>query len=305
MIAPRAAKSLPRSRTAVLIGALAALISALLHIWLPGLLSDISIPHCGAGAILQGLNPYACQTEGYPSNPLPTILALVPLAGLPIEAASAILNGLSAGVLAYGLLHDGKPWRLVAFLSFPYVYSLIVTQWAPLLLAAALLPRLYLAWLLKPHLGWPMAVLHFSWRRAALTAAILLLTLLAFPDWPEQWLAQTRNYSGFVPIALLPFGPLLLFGLVFWRDTQARWLLLLSCAPQRLWYDQLLLWIIPQTPRDMSLLTLASWGMVLPVRLGLGFHPLGPLVAAYLPCLIIVTAPKIRQWVETLGRNQG
>ena len=293
--------SFRREFLAIPFGVGIAALSLLLHSLIPSLISDISIPHCGALALIHGENPYNCHTFGMPSNPMTTILALLPLAWLPIRIASAAFIGMSAGLLAYSLLQDGKLWRLGTFLSFPFLYSLVVTQWAPLLLAAAFLPKLYPVWLLKPHIGWPAAFMRFSWIRGLLSIGIVVLTLIILPSWPWQWLAQTVNFDGFIPVAVFPVGTLLLLALPLWREIPARWLILLSFTPQRLWYDQLLLWVIPQTPGQMLFLTLASWGILIPIRLGLGFHKVGLLLVTYIPCLIIILAPHITLKIKHLA----
>jgi hypothetical protein len=66
---------------AVLLGLTAGLLN--LYIQFAGYLpNDFSIPYCGARRLIQGVNPCSCPTNGLPSNPLTTILAILPLAWL-------------------------------------------------------------------------------------------------------------------------------------------------------------------------------------------------------------------------------
>lgn len=225
---------------------------------------DLTWPLCAARALLTANDPYTCQhlrmdgTPG-PTNPLTTAFALLPFILLPDTLAAGVYFGLMSALLAYGLLRTGEFWRLFVFASFPYWSALQSVQWAPLLLAIAFLPLLYPLTLVKPHIGLPIALMRFTLRRAAVASLVILISLVISPDWPLRWLEQTGSYDGFIPMLLLPFGPLLLLALFRWQDDSARWLLLYAVMPQRMWYDQLLLWLIPHTRREMLLLVVLSW----------------------------------------------
>jgi len=94
-------------------------------------------------------------------------------------------------------------------------------------------------------------------------------------------------------------GPVLLLALLRWRRPEARLLLALAIVPQSiLFYDQLLLWLVPATMRQSVLLSLLS---VLALILGERGFPAGaghaevtaayaPMIMAllFLPCLIMV-----------------
>ncbi len=258
--------------------------------------NDFSIPLCGARHLAAGLNPYTCPTEGQPSNPLTTVIALLPLAWLPDKVASAVIMAVSTGLLAYALNRREEPWRLLTFISVPFVYSVQISQWAPLFLAAVYLEWLYPIVLVKPQLGISVGVMNFARRRLIVVLALGLLTFLIQPNWILLWWPQSVNYSGFVPVLSIP-GVLLLIALIRWRTKPAQWLLLLSLTPQRSWYDQLMLWVIPSTKRQMILLTVCSWVMWLPLIL-FGVHVLGAydnlwiVISLFYPALAIVLANK-------------
>ncbi len=270
--------------------------------------NDIEIPHCAAGRLLTGQDPYSCSTNGMASNPLTTVLFFVPLAGLPASVAGALVSGGSVGLLAWALNREGEPWRLLALLSVPLIYSVQLTQWAPLFLAAAYLTWLYPVALLKPQLGLPVGVMQFGRRRAVLTLALGLTTFLVLPDWLARWWSQAQGYDGFVPLWVLP-GALLALALLRWRTVPARWLLLLSVMPQRDWYDSLLLWTIPRNGRQTLILTALSWLMWLPTLVW-GRGALGEwerpwqIVTLYLPCLVFVLMqPAERRAADEASRS--
>jgi hypothetical protein len=257
-----------------------------------GLPNDLAIPHCGAQRLIAGLNPYSCPTAGTPSDPLTTILALIPLAWLPAEVASGVIMGLSTGLLTYALNRKGESWRLIALLSVPFIYAVQVSQWAPLFLADVYLEWLYPIVLVKPHFGLSIAVMKATPLRLGLLAAVSLGSLLIYPGWLGQWLQQARSYDGFLPLLTLP-GPLLLLALLRWRGEPAKWLLLMSVTPQRAWYHQLMLWVIPASPRQAIALTVCSWIMWLP-HIVWGAQALGNftypwlIVSLYGPALVLV-----------------
>ncbi|HWQ15918.1 MAG TPA: hypothetical protein VNL77_24170 [Roseiflexaceae bacterium] len=258
--------------------------------------ADFTLPLFGARWLLAGQNPY---TSPYPVDsplfyPLPAVLAALPFAPLPPELAGALFFGLSSGLLAFGLTRDG--WhRLLLFLSAPFLMALAWAQWPPLIMAAVLLPGLYPLAICKPNLGLPLMLAYPSWRGMAACAALLLLSLLVLPSWPLDWLASLGRNRHAPPLVVLP-GPLLLLGLLRWRAPEARLLLLLALAPQRLFFsDQLPLWLIPATARQTLALTLASWlGFFAWLAFDSGTSAGAPpwvVACTYLPALALVLLP--------------
>lgn len=250
---------------------------------------DFSLPYCGAQKIWLGANPYTCERwAGLPSNPLTTALVFLPLAGLPLPLASGIVVGLISGGCAYALNQPQATWRLLALFSVPFLYSVIVAQWAPLFLTAALVPALYFVVIIKPQLGLPIALMHFTGRRALLAGLIVLSTFLIRPTWLGEWLGQISSYDGFIPLLTWPFGPLLLLAAWHWRRPEAHWLLLMALMPQRLWYDQLLLWVLPRTGWQTAALTLGSWLTFAPFLFWQDTAPTWAMLFLYLPSLGLV-----------------
>jgi len=250
---------------------------------------DMWLAYCGAQRILTGENPFECPRDGnWPAYPLTTAIVFLPLLGLPLPVASGVMVGLVTGVCAYVLNRPSETWRLLAFISVPLLYAVITAQWAPLFLAAALAPTLYPTILLKPQFGLPIGLMHFTWRRVMLTGVLGLSTFLFRPTWLGEWLAQVSTYDGFIPLLTLPLGPALLLAAWRWRRPEACWLLLTALMPQRLWYDQLLLWVIPRTGWQMATLTLGSWLTFLPFLLWQDTTPTWTMLFLYLPSLGLV-----------------
>lgn len=252
---------------AVLGGIVAGVVAFVYHVQFARGAGDMTWPLCAARALVAGAVPYAECThmmssgQPGPTNPMTTALFLLPFIALPDETVVSLVLGLSTLLLVLALLQHGEWWRLLALSSLPFLYALVTGQWSPLLLAVALLPStlLYPLTMLKPQLGLPIALLQFGWLRAAICVAILALLLLIYPTWPLDWLNHTGTYDGGIPLLVLPGGPLLLLALLRWRTPRARWLLLYALMPQRVFYDQLLLFLVIQTQREMLLFVVLTW----------------------------------------------
>lgn len=220
---------------------------------------DLWLAHGSAQKLLAGQDPYSYPTNGWPSNPLTTILVLIPFAALPLTTAAPIIFGTSTGLLVYGMLSNGEMWRLWTLLSFPYVFSMILAQWSPLMLAILFLPSLYSAILIKPHIGLGIGITHFTIKRSIITGLLFCLTFLVDPDWVFSWVKQIGNYDGFIPSFVFPGILIVLLALFFIKTPRGRYFILFCFTPQRLWYDQLLLWWLPRSNRSMIWLTFSSW----------------------------------------------
>lgn len=283
----------PRTRALIALGV--ALASAAL-VWLrlsqaDLVAADFTWAWRGAQLLLAGVDPYAAirPTGAYPFNdylyyPLPALLLAVPLAWAPGPLAGAIFIGLSSGLLSWGLLREGA-YRLILFASPSYLYALITVQWSPLITAAALLPGLAFVLPAKPNLGLAVLAAFPDRRRLLGAGAAVALSLLIMPSWPLALAGQLGTHLNYTPL-LSWYGPLLLLVLPFWRAAPARLLLVMALMPQRLIYDQLPLWLVPQGLRQTMLLTATAW---LGLFVGLAFE-LGALVLPfiYLPALACV-----------------
>ncbi len=227
---------------------------------------DFSYPWRAARALLAGQDPYQVMHGGgpYPFNaplfyPLPAALLAAPFAPLRPEIAGALFVGLSSALLAWGVLRD-CPHRLPLFASAPFVQAAILGQWSPIATAAALMPTLQFIAAAKPTVGLAAWLYRPSWRGVIGGVILVVASLIVIPAWPVEWrhaMAGTARYRG--PATTL-LGCFLLLGLLRWRRPEGRLFVALSLMPQLpVFYDQLLLWLIPSTLIRSLALTAVSW----------------------------------------------
>jgi hypothetical protein len=230
------------------------------------LAKDFSYPWRAARALLNGQNPYeVMQAVGaYPFNagffyPLPAALVATPVAPLRPEIAGAIFIGISAALLGWGVLRD-CPFRLPLFVSAPFVQAAILGQWSPIMTAAALMPTLQFLAAAKPTVGLVAWLYRPSWRGIVGGAVLAAVAFLVLPEWLGDWRAvmpDTTKYRG--PATTL-MGAFLLLGVLRWRRPEGRLFVALSLVPQLpVFYDALLLWLIPSTVWRSLALSAASW----------------------------------------------
>lgn len=203
--------------------------------------SDFDQLWFAAHALWRGSNPYDVIGPGRQFNwtwpllyPLPAVMAILPIAWLPLLVARVSFAAISVGVLAFALARKG-PGRLAILGSAAVVDAARAGQLSLLLTAAVMLSWLAFVFPLKPPLG--IALLAASPRRRSLVVALAggtLLTIAAFcarPDWMISWLAALKTTSHMRAPALEFGGPLLLLALVRWRRLDARILLACACVP--------------------------------------------------------------------------
>jgi hypothetical protein len=246
--------------------------------------------------ILSGKDPYDYQYNGI-DVPYPLTVAFIgfPFAWMPDELAAALFIGCSSFLLAYGILKQGEFWRLLIFLSPSYFYAMAFVQWSPLMVAMSFFPVFLFLLVIKPQIAVPMAFSGYvRWRLFAviIVIALLLGSLVIMPNWPFEYLTHLGLYEGTIPILVVPAGgPLLLLSLLRWREPKGRLLLLMSLAPQRMFYDQLPLWLLPGSRNQIILLNITGWiGFYL-----FFFHfrsawnwPVWIILSIYFPSLIMI-----------------
>jgi hypothetical protein len=227
----------------------------------PGFDGDIAFAWKGAFLLASGVNPYGITmwhgVELFGGAPLyyppPTLWALLPLARVSSALAGGIVVALSAAFLAVALSRDAR-WRLGGFASGSFVLAASLGQWAPLLSVALLVPGLGWLAVLKPSTGLAVFVARPSLRAGCIMAALLALSVILMPSWPQPYLAGVRESIQHVsPVASVWYGPALLLGLIRWRRAEARLLVALACIPHMLFfYDELLLLVaVPTSRREL------------------------------------------------------
>lgn len=205
--------------------------------------------------LLARQSPYDTPLEQYP---LTAALFALPFVRLQPELAAALFWGISSFLLAFGLTRHGYT-RLLIFLAYPYWAGILTVQWSPIIAASGLLPLLLPATMAKPQVGLPVFLTHLSRRGLLACLAVGLLSLAVMPRWPLLWLRQAKNYQHFIPMLVLP-GALLILALLRYRHRDANLLFLSSIMPQRWFFDSFILWLIPQTRREIIWTVFFSWG---------------------------------------------
>lgn len=205
--------------------------------------------------LLARQNPYDTPLEQYP---LTAGLFALPFVRLQPELAAGIFWGISSSLLAFGLTRHGYT-RLLIFLAYPYWAGIITVQWSPIIAASAFFPLLLPVTMAKPQIGLPVFLTRLSLKSLLACVVVALLSLVVMPNWPWLWLRQTGNYEHFIPMLVLP-GPLLLLALLRYRERDAWLLLLAAIMPQRWFFDSFILWLIPQSRRQIIWTVFFSWG---------------------------------------------
>ena len=227
-------------------------------------LGDLCPPLFGIRQFTSGMPAY----EGHFFNSLPviaypftTMLALYPFSFIPIDFIGPLFFSISSAVFSYALLFDGKLWRILVLLSPAYIFSLHSIQFVPLLASALVLPYLLPLAAIKPQLGIVLlASGKWNTKLFIVFGLFIILSFIIYPNWLTDWLyhGNLSQYKGTIPM-LHGFGFLLVLSLLKWKDRRSRILAAMAVIPQRLWYDQLMLFFIPQTKFQLGVLLFGSW----------------------------------------------
>ena len=111
----------------------------------------------------------------------------------------------------------------------------------------------------KPQVGLPVFLTRLSRRGLLACAVVGLASLVVMPKWLWLWFGQMGNYQHFIPILVLP-GALLILALLRYPNRDAMLLFLSALMPQRWFFDSFILWLIPQTRREIIWTVFFSWG---------------------------------------------
>lgn len=268
-----------------------------------------------ARVMLDGRDPYAAVGPAreipwpYPLfYPLPALWLVAPLTRLPMALAQPVFVGGGAAVLAY-LLSRSHPWRLLVFVSGAGYATGQLGQWSFWLTAAAMAPLpLGFLFAAKPSIGAAVWAYRMDRRALAAPAVLVLLSVIADPQWPAHWFEASRGGIHPMPVMQLG-GPLILLALTRWRRPEARLLIALACIPQTIApHETVPLFLVARSRWECLYLTAATWAVSLGVPLLKTAHTppsfqtggaqfiaetmavTGPLFVAvfYLPCLLMV-----------------
>jgi hypothetical protein len=233
---------------------------------------DFSYSYLAAEGMVRRIDPYDYVFHSAapwgPYNPYPATAGVVSipfLAFAPREAA-VVFVAVSCGLLAFGLTRNGF-WRLALFLSAPAYQSIHVVQWTPFLVAVSLVTPLIGCLCLKPQIAVSLIVGQSNWRFLAplILGSVLigLVSLVLVPGWPLHWvhLLRTWPHTNQYKIPILSiWGMPLVLAAFKWRRPEARLLFVMACTPQTIYfYDQLVLFLVPQSRPQMIALGVVSW----------------------------------------------
>jgi hypothetical protein len=251
-----------------------------------------------ARELLNGEDPYdvtpSPETIPYP---LPVALFGAPFVALDWRLATDVFFGLTSGLLFWCMLQRRTYWRLLVFLSYPYLHAWACGQWTPLILAAGYLPVwVPLLVLIKPQIALPVLSRRLHLGGAVLAAVVLVFSLLIYPLWPLRWLSLTGQYEA-VHLIRESLGWLLLLSVFFVGKANGRFLLLSALLPFRGQYDLLTLALVPAGGLQMLGFAAASW--IIPETgqvLGRSFT----LTGLHLYCLACLF---LGAWAATISRR--
>ncbi len=283
--------------------------------------SDFSIVWAGARGLLSGQNPYDLvgpgKAHGFPYPllyPLPAILVAAPFALLPLHVVDPLFVALSACAFVWAITrYTLQTPALLACASIAFIAAVQVSQWSPLLVAAALTPSLGFLLACKPTIGAALWIAYPSWRSAVGAATMVALSFMIWPGWFAVWRETLTDTRHMVAPVMRWGGPLLLLALAKWRTHEGRLLAALACVPQTpLLYEAVPLFLIPRTLLE-GITLLVGTTAVLTIRdiwapgdyeQSLAFTGHWMVYLIYLPCLVmILRRPNSRPAADSVNRE--
>jgi hypothetical protein len=292
--------------------------------------SDHVILQRAAQVFLHGGDPYGINLGSQLPQlwwrffyPLPSIVLGFPFMWLSAEQCAVAFVLCSAWLLGFTLTTEGLD-RVALITSVPFLAAAQFAQTGPLILALALIPATRSLSMLKPNIGLAIFAWRPAWRDVAITLAIFVVSLVFLPDWPRRWLLTIRTQPPHHAPVFIGVGAVALLAALRWRRPEARLLLAMTLIPHGLYfYDELPLFLVTRTRREVMGLSLASWfGW-----LAWNITSPGPrivdtqqwvVVSMYLPAVLIVlrrpndgpVPPRLERAIRQLpswarGRNSG
>jgi hypothetical protein len=237
-----------------------------LHANLAPFAVDFTYPWRAAGHLAAGRDPYQHMPPGpYAQSgpflyPLPAAIVAFPVARFSAAVAGGLFFGVSSALFTYAMARDAY-WRLTILASPAFVLSYLNIQWAPIVIAGALLPAL--GWIVaaKPNLGLIALAYRPRWSAVVLGAVFVVLSIVWIPRWPFEWLEHVKmQQAPHQPAALWPLGAVGLLGLLRWRTAGGRTLAAMTIVPvSSLPYDHVFLWLAARTWKESVILTVTGW----------------------------------------------
>ena len=217
--------------------------------------------------ILSGHSPYVREIAADGSGPrmlypMPTYLVLAPLAWLPDYVVRALWSGFAAGMLTWLALGRWGIHGVAMVFSRGSALAISIAQFSPYFFFGALVPGWQMLAATKPTLGLIVWCYRPSWWPFVGAAILGAVSFLILPTWVQEWRSQLTGVGWYLPAAAIwrGGGPLLLLAVLRWRRPEARLLLALAFVPHNFaWYDQLLVFLVAERPRELWSLFALSW----------------------------------------------
>jgi hypothetical protein len=294
-----------RLAAAVLIGLAFAAYEDIFRSRLGAAPSDFLQPWTAGRLLLEGRNPYREIGPGgtiahqfhliYPAT---AASLAMPFTIVPLRLANALFAGIGCALLFWALTrHTFRNPQLLVFTAFPLTAAVQNVQWSPLLTAATFYPALGFVYACKPSVAFAYWMAYPSRRALLIAAGFTAVTLMVWPWWPREWLAQLSTVTHMSTPVTRWGGPLLLLSALRWRRPEARLLLGLSCIPQTpVIYEAVPLFLIVTTIREGVALAVVTMALAafLPGAEGLSYDQwmatsgFWMVWFVYLPCLLLV-----------------
>ena len=228
--------------------------------------SDHVILYRAAKTLLAGGDPYQIGPGGQLPEvfwrlfyPLPSVALGLPFVWLSPDNAAIAFVACSAALLGFALTRDGFD-RVPLLLSVSFFAAAQFAQSTPLILALALIPATRALSMLKPNIGVAIFAWQPSLKNVMLASLIFIIPTVLWPSWPRSWYISVHSSPAHHAPALTGVGALALLSILRWRRPEGRLLFAMSVLPHGLYfYDELPLWLVPQTRREAMALTLTSW----------------------------------------------
>jgi hypothetical protein len=300
--------------------------------------SDFVQPWTAGRLLLEGRDPYREIGPDGPVRhqfrfiwPATAAVAAMPFAMVSSRMADALFVGIGAALLLWALTK--KTFRnpqLLVFAAFPMTVTAQTVQWSTWLTAATFFPLLGFVYACKPSVALAYWAAYPNARALLVAAGFTAVTLVLWPWWPREWLAQLSTVTHMSAPVTRWGGPLLLLSALRWRRPEARLLLGLSCIPQTpVIYEALPLFLIVTTIEEGVVLLLVTMllgpivnsGPIRSYNEWMSMSGFWMIWLVYLPCLVMVLRrpnvapaddPRFKEawsdgltpWRGWMGRNQ-
>jgi hypothetical protein len=228
---------------------------------------DLSILVQHAERMVGGDDPYRVSTAD-PSiddrlvYPLPAVLLFAPVAKVRPQLVRAAWSGLAAFTLSLLALTWFGWHGLAVILSRCAERALVLAQWTPWFFASVAVPPFQLLAAAKPTTAFLVWAYRPSWWPFIGAAVLLPLVFVVSPGWVGDWLSLAAGVGYYTaPVGVWTGGgPLLLLAALRWRRPEGRLLLAMALVPHNyVWYEQLLLFLVPATGVELWSLWALSW----------------------------------------------